>query len=770
MPESAPLADHDLFQMRVTGLSCASCVGRAEAALAGVPGVVSANVNLASETARVEAEVGRVTAGTLGDAARAAGYGVEPMAEAQLSYDPRHETDLAALRRAVIFAGVLTLPLFVIEMGSHFIPAIHHWVMATLGPQTNRVLQFVLASLVLFGPGLRFYRIGIPALLRGAPEMNSLVAIGTAAAWGYSTVATFLPAALPDGARHVYFEAAAVIVTLILLGRYLEARAKGRTGAAIRRLVELRPDIARLRREGGEVEVPLAEVVRGDVVLIRPGDRIPVDGVVLDGASFVDEAMITGEPTPVAKAPGDEVVGGTINRTGAFSFRAERVGADTTLSRIVEMVQEAQGAKLPIQTMVDRVTAVFVPVVIGVALLTAAVWLVFGPDPALTFALVNAVAVLIIACPCAMGLATPTSIMVGTGRAAELGVLFRRGEALQALSGARVVALDKTGTLTEGAPELTDLVVEGMAEDTCLTLIAAAEGGSEHPVGEAIRRTAGRRGLTLPSVEGFEAIPGQGVSARVDGQTVLAGNARLMERHGLAVAPFATAAEQMARKGKTPLYAAIDGRLVVVLAVADPIKPTAREAVAALHGQGVEVAMISGDTRPTAEAIARELGIDHVVAEVPPEGKVSALKQLREAHGPAVFVGDGINDAPALAEADVGIAIGTGTDVAIETADVVLISGDPMGVARAIAVSAATVRNIRQNLFWAFAYNASLIPVAAGVLYPAFGLTLSPALAAGAMALSSVCVVTNALRLRGFDPRLGGGGTITPVGVARPAE
>ena len=757
----------DLVQLRLTGLSCASCVRRAELALSEVPGVISARVNLASETARVEAD--GVSLAALQEAVRQAGYEAEPVEAERHGDDPRHEAEIAALRRSVLIAGALTLPLFVIEMGSHAIPAMHHWVMATLGPQTNRVLQFVLASLVLFGPGLRFYRIGLPALLRGAPEMNALVAIGTAAAWGYSTVATFLPALLPEGARHVYFEAAAVIVTLILLGRYLEARAKGRTGAAIRRLVALRPDTARLSRDGREVELPLAEVTQGDIVLIRPGERIPVDGVVSEGASFVDEAMITGEPVPVPKAAGDEVIGGTINRTGAFAFRATRVGAETVLSRIVAMVADAQGAKLPIQALVDRVTAVFVPVVIGMALLTAMVWLIFGPDPALTFALVNAVAVLIIACPCAMGLATPTSIMVGTGRAADLGVLFRKGEALQALAGARVVAFDKTGTLTEGAPELTDLQVDGIDEAACLALIAGAETGSEHPVASALRRAAETRGLTVPPATAFEATPGQGVVAEVAGQRVLAGNARLMAAHGLDVARFADTAERLARQGKTPLYAAIDGRPVAVLAVADPIRPSSAEAIAALHDLGLAVAMISGDTRGTVEAIAQELGIDHVIAEVPPEGKVAALQALRKAHGAAAFVGDGINDAPALAEADVGIAIGTGTDVAIETADVVLISGDPLGVARAIAVSTATVRNIRQNLFWAFAYNASLIPVAAGVLYPAFGITLSPALAAGAMALSSVCVVTNALRLRRFDP-LGCGSAPTPVGAARPAE
>jgi P-type Cu+ transporter len=596
-----------------------------------------------------------------------------------------------------------------------------------------------------------FFRKGTPALLRAAPDMNSLVALGTGAAWIYSAVATFAPAVLPASTVNVYFEAAAVIVTLILLGRYLEERAKGRTSEAIKRLMGLQAKTARILRDGREIDVALEEVRAGDVVLVRPGEKIPVDGEVIEGASYVDESMITGEPVPASKSEGDSVVGGTINKTGSFSFRATKVGSDTVLAQIIRMVEAAQGSKLPIQALVDRVTLWFVPIVMAVAAATFVIWLVFGPSPALTFALVNAVAVLIIACPCAMGLATPTSIMVGTGRAAEMGVLFRKGDALQTLRNAEVVALDKTGTLTLGRPELTDFVVrDGFEEDAMLRLVASVESRSEHPIGEAIVAAAKRRGLELEAVDGFEATPGFGIQAQVAGRKVAVGADRFMKQIGADVTEFADTARRLGEEGKSPLYAAVDGRLAAIIAVADPIKASTPRAIQALHELGLKVAMITGDNRATAEAIARTLGIDEVAAEVLPGGKVDAVKRLRQGGRGVAFVGDGINDAPALAEADVGIAIGTGTDIAIEAADVVLMSGDLRGVVNAMALSKATLRNVKQNLFWAFAYNTSLIPVAAGVLYPAFGILLSPILAAAAMALSSVFVVTNALRLRRF--------------------
>ena len=747
-------------ELGIEDMTCASCVGRVEKALRQIPGVIEANVNLATERARVRHSAGIVTTAMLEAAVEQAGYKARRLSAATASSDDqdseRRENEARGLRRSLLIAALLTLPVFVLEMGSHLIPAMHHWVLGVLGEQRNAYLQFVLTTLVLFGPGLRFFRKGVPALLRGAPDMNSLVSVGTAAAYGYSVVATFIPQVLPQGTANIYFEAAAVIVTLILLGRTLEARAKGRTSQAIKRLVGLQAKTARVERNGETLEIPLDQVTTGDVVFVRPGEKIPVDGQVVEGASYVDESMITGEPVPVSKSVGAEVVGGTINKTGAFSFRVTKVGANTVLAQIIRLVEEAQGSKLPIQALVDKVTLWFVPAVMAAAALTFLIWLIFGPTPALTFALVNAVAVLIIACPCAMGLATPTSIMVGTGRAAELGVLFRKGEALQALRDVSVIALDKTGTLTKGRPELTDLVpAEGFDYDEVLALVAAVETRSEHPIAEAIVAAAKQRDIKIAAIEAFDATPGFGVSAKVSGRTVSVGADRFMTQLGLDVASFLPAAQRLGEQGKSPLYAAIDGRLAAVIAVADPIKETTPEAIKALHALGLKVAMITGDNAATASAIARQLGIDEVAAEVLPDGKVAALKQFRSHGARVAFVGDGINDAPALAEADVGLAIGTGTDVAIEAADVVLMSGDLRGVANAIALSQATIRNIKQNLFWAFAYNAVLIPVAAGMLYPINGTLLSPIFAAAAMALSSVFVLGNALRLKRFQAPMG---------------
>jgi Cu+-exporting ATPase len=742
--------------LAIEGMTCASCVGRVEKALANIPGVLQANVNLATERARVHHLAGAVSTADLEAAVKQAGYKSRrlfPEAPSEGDQDTaRRDSEARTLQRSMLIAAIFTVPVFILEMGSHLIPAMHHWVMGIMGQQTNWYVQFVLATLVLFGPGLRFFRKGVPALLRGAPDMNSLVSVGTAAAYGYSLVATFIPEVLPRGTANVYFEAAAVIVTLILLGRTLEARAKGRTSQAIKRLVGLQAKTARVERNGETVEIALDQVTTGDVVLVRPGEKVAVDGEVIEGASYVDESMISGEPVPVSKGVGAEVVGGTINKTGAFSFRATRVGANTVLAQIIRLVEEAQGSKLPIQALVDKVTMWFVPAVMAAAMATFLVWLIFGPAPAQIFALVNAVAVLIIACPCAMGLATPTSIMVGTGRAAELGVLFRKGEALQALRDVTVIALDKTGTLTKGRPELTDLVpAEGFEYNEVLALVAAVETRSEHPIAEAIVIAAKNRDITLAPIEAFDATPGFGVSAKVAGRTVAVGADRFMRQLGLDVTSFLSTAQRLGEQGKTPLYAAIDGRLAAVIAVADPIKETTPEAIRALHALGLKVAMITGDNAFTAAAIAKHLGIDDVAAEVLPDGKVAALKKFRSNGARVAFVGDGINDAPALAEADVGLAIGTGTDVAIEAADVVLMSGDLRGVPNAIALSQATIRNIKQNLFWAFAYNALLIPVAAGALYPVNGTLLSPIFAAAAMALSSIFVLGNALRLKRFQ-------------------
>ena len=732
-------------RLQITGMTCASCVARVEAALQAVPGVLSAHVNLADGMATVSALSHETAA--LEAAAAAVGYVAVPVAAGARPVD-RDAAEAHRLGRLALIAALLTLPVFVLEMGGHLVPAFHHWIARTIGMQTSWIIQFVLASAVLAGPGAQFFRKGIPALLRGAPDMNALVVLGTGAAWGFSTVALFAPALLPAGTQVVYFEAAAVIVTLILTGRWLEARAKGRTGEAIRKLVRLRPATARVERGAEVVEVPVEEVRRGDILRLLPGERIAVDGVVREGQSFVDESMITGEPVPVEKLKGARLTGGTVNGNGALRMRATDVGADMMLSRIIAMVEAAQGARLPVQDLVNRITLWFVPAVMAVALVTVVGWLLFGPAPALPFALVAGVAVLIIACPCAMGLAVPVSIMVGTGRAAELGVLFRRGDALQVLASVDVVAFDKTGTLTEGKPVLAGIAPLGRSEDELLALVAAVEALSEHPLAAAVLAAAKARGIALHKVEGFTAVPGQGLSGQVAGQAVLVGNARMMAGAGVPVEMMQTLAVTMAERGQTPVMVAVAGVPAGVIGIADKVRPGAAGVIAALKARGIAVAMVSGDVAQTARAIGVELGIDDVHAGVLPGGKVDVVRALQAGGRRVAFVGDGINDAPALAAADVGVAIGTGTDVAVESADVVLMSGDPAGVVNAIEISRLTMRNIRQNLGWAFGYNILLVPVAAGVLYPLWGTMLSPALAAGAMAASSVLVLANALRLR----------------------
>ena len=743
------------IELAIGGMTCASCVGRVEKALKAVPGVTEAVVNLATERATVR---GVASVQDLIAAVDKVGYEASPVdtgMQADEEAAEKKDAERAELKRDLTLAAVLALPVFVLEMGSHMIPGMHEWVASTIGIQQSWYLQFVLTLLVLAIPGWRFYEKGFPALFRLGPDMNSLVAVGTAAAFGYSMVATFAPSLLPAGTVNVYYEAAAVIVALILLGRFLEARAKGRTSEAIKRLIGLQAKEAHVLRDGRIVDIPINDVAQGDIVEVRPGERVPVDGEVTEGRSFVDESMITGEPIPVEKAEGSTVVGGTVNQKGALTLRATAVGGQTMLAQIIRMVEQAQGSKLPIQAVVDKVTLWFVPAVMLAAVLTFLVWLVFGPSPALSFALVNAVAVLIIACPCAMGLATPTSIMVGTGRGAEMGVLFRKGEALQLLKDAKVVAVDKTGTLTEGRPVLTDLeIADGFDRNQVLAKVASVESRSEHPIARAIVESAVEGGIALPTMTDFDSVTGMGVRATVDGARVEVGADRFMRELGLDVSGFARTAERLGNEGKSPRYAAIDGRLAAIIAVADPIKSSTPAAIAALHQLGLKVAMITGDNARTAQAIAKQLGIDEVVAEVLPEGKVEAVRRLKASHGQIAYVGDGINDAPALAEADVGLAIGTGTDVAVESADVVLMSGNLQGVPNAIALSKATIGNIRQNLFWAFGYNTALIPVAAGVLYPAYGVLLSPIFAAGAMALSSVFVLGNALRLRRFQPPL----------------
>ncbi|MBK1672823.1 heavy metal translocating P-type ATPase [Ectothiorhodospira shaposhnikovii] len=746
----------DILILDVSGMSCAACSSRVQTLLERTPGVLEAGVNLATGQARVRIPAGTLSAADLARRITEAGY-ESRVHEAGPDREDRERAarkrELSRVRQALSLAAVLTLPILVLDMGGHVFPAFHHMVHGTLGTQTVYLLFFLLATGVQFGPGLSFYRKGGPALIRGAPDMNSLVMLGTSAAYGYSVVATFLPGILPAESVHVYYEASAVIITLVLLGRYLEARAKGATSEAIRTLMGLRPRTARVWRDGDWTEVDVDQVLPGDRVQVRPGERIPVDGVVEEGRSWVDESMITGEPVPVDKPVGAALVGGTINGQGAMTLKAQRVGSDTVLAQIIRMVESAQAARLPIQNLVDQVTRYFVPAVMGIALVTFLVWFFFGPAPALTLALVNAVAVLIIACPCAMGLATPTSIMVGTGKGAEMGVLFRGGDALQSLRDVQVVALDKTGTLTRGRPELTGItVLEDWDEARVLTLAAALESRSEHPLAQAVVRGARERGLTLPEVERFESLTGRGLQGRVDGHALIIGSPRFLAEAGVDLGDAQEAVARLAGQGSTPVLVAVDHRPAALLGISDPPKPSSAAAVARLKSLGLKVVMITGDDERTARAVARQLGIDEVVAQVLPEGKVDAVQRLRASGDKVAFVGDGINDAPALAAADVGLAIGSGTDVAMESAGVVLMSDDLRQVAHAIALSRATIRNIKQNLFWAFAYNATLLPVAAGVLYPFFGLLLSPVFAAAAMSLSSVSVLSNALRLKRFKP------------------
>ncbi|CAH1689302.1 Copper-transporting P-type ATPase [Hyphomicrobiales bacterium] len=750
-----PSSEADL---EIAGMSCASCVGRVERTLATVPGVLEATANLATRKAHIRYIGDDSLLAKAAAAATKAGYPAVPIIAGDSQRereDISREKEIRRLGLSLALSTIATLPLLVMEMGAHLSDSLHHLLASTIGDNSMRLIAFALATVVQFGPGLQFYRKGAPALIRGTPDMNSLVMVGTSMAYLYSVASTFAPQWLPEGMDYTYFEAGAVIVTLILAGRWFEAKAKGQTSSAIRKLMTLQAKTARIIRDDVERDVSIDEVRIGDIVIVRPGERVPVDGTIISGTSYVDESMITGEPAPAQKSTGDEVIGGTVNKTGSFQFEAAKVGADTLLAQIVRTVEAAQGSKLPIQALVDKVTLWFVPAVMAAAVATFLVWAIAGPQPALNFAIANAVAVLIIACPCAMGLATPTSIMVGTGKAAEMGILFRRGEALQALRDTKTIALDKTGTLTKGHPELTDVIVaNGFEEVEMLRLAASAESRSEHPIAQAIVTEAKRRGIALAEPSTFVAEVGFGVVARVGGHAVLVGADRLARREAVDISLLAEKAEALAARGRSPLYVMIDGKLAALLAVADPVKETTPAALAALRQLGLRIVMITGDNRRTAEAIARDLGIEDVAAEVLPTGKADVVKRLQTQWGHVAFVGDGINDAPALAQADVGLAIGTGTDIAIESADVVLMSGDLRNVPNAIALSRATLRNIAQNLGWAFGYNAVLIPVAAGVLYPAFGILMSPMFAGVAMALSSVSVVTNALRLRRFAPPL----------------
>lgn len=721
-------------------MHCAACAATVERTLRGAPGVQSAAVNFATEQATVSFDDQVADVGKLVSVIESAGYGaLEPGEDAERTAGAREAGEIS--RRLAISAALTVL--IMLAMHLRLLPArVNEWVLLAL------------ATPVQFWAGWRFYQGAWTGLRNRSADMSTLIALGTSAAYLYSLVITVDPALVASaGARpSLYYDTAAMIITLILLGRSLEARAKGRASEAIRRLAGLQAKTARVVRDGDEVEVPIGEVVVGDIVSVRPGERVPVDGVVVEGHSTVDESMITGESMPVEKSPGDAVVGSTINRTGAFRLRATGVGSDTALARIIRMVEEAQTTKAPIQRLADRVAGIFVPIVIALAAITTAVWLVVGPSPG--HAMVAAVSVLIIACPCAMGLATPMSLLVGTGRAAELGILIRSGEALEAAGNIETVVFDKTGTLTGGRPEVTNVVAApGWAEDEVLALAASVERHSEHPLGEAVVRAAMGRGLMLGALEHFEAIPGQGVRAQVGGRAVAVGTARLMEAELVLPGALADRAAELEEQGKTVMYVASGREAVGVIALSDLAKQEAAEAVRRLKQMGLHVVMMTGDNPRTARAVASAVGLDEVRAGVLPDRKTEAVKQFQISGRRIAMIGDGINDAPALAQADVGIAIGRGTDIAMEAADITLVRDDLRLVPEAIHLSRAILRNIRQNLFWAFFYNTMGIPIAAGVLYPVLHTLLNPAIAAAAMAFSSVSVVTNALRLRGYRPQ-----------------
>jgi Cu+-exporting ATPase len=745
----------------ITGMTCAACVRRVENALRQVKGVTAATVNLATEKATVRFDPTQVGRSTLVAAVEKAGYGVAPEDAAQPAAAGAEAVDHETRRRQrelrvmlAQFAGsfVVAILLMAIMFGPHwFYLPWWRWSM-----EDTFLFQLVLATPVMFWAGWRFYSSAFRAARHREVNMNTLVTIGTLAAWAYSVFVTFFTDVIHQAGimAEVYFDSAVMIISLITLGKYLETRAKGQTAGAIKRLLGLQAKTARVIRDGEEIAVPISEVRVGDLVRVRPGEKVPVDGIVIEGRSTVDESMLTGESIPVEKNVGDTVIGATMNTTGSFIFRATKVGSDTTLAQIVRLVEQAQGSKAPIQRLADAFVSYFVPVVLVVAAIVFAVWYLWGPYPSFTLALVATVSVLIIACPCAMGLATPTAIMVGTGKGAEHGVLIRSGEALESAHKITAIVLDKTGTLTRGKPSVTDIVpAAGWRAEEVLRLAAVAELGSEHPLAQAIVERARATDLDLTAdVTDFEALSGRGVTVAVDGLPVLLGNAVLMRERGVSVGALEPAWASLAEAGKTPVYLAVNGEAVGVIGVADTIKPEAPEAVAELQALGLEVWMLTGDNRLTAAAVAKELGIAHVLSEVLPEQKAAKVAELQAAGKVVAMVGDGINDAPALAQADLGIAIGTGTDVAIEASDITLVGGDLRGVVTAIALSRKTISIIKSNLFWAFAYNIVLIPVAAGVLFPFTGALLNPALAAAAMALSSVSVVTNSLRLRGFRP------------------
>ena len=735
----------------IKGMTCAACVKKVQDALASLDGVLSASVNLATEKATLEYSPSQVGMREFRNTLRDIGYDIIEIEQGEdiVEKEKRErEEDYSKLKSKVILGACLTAPVFLLV----FWDRTGMSSLIDIPKQVNFFLQFLIQTPVQFWVGWQFYTGAIAAARHKTTNMNTLITIGTSAAYIYSVAATFVPSvfAIKGYSAHVYFDTAATIIVLILFGRLLEARAKGKTSEAIKKLVGLQSKTARILNNGEEKDIPIEEVEIGDLILVRPGEKIPVDGVIKDGYSSIDEAMISGESMPVEKKAGDEVIGSTINKTGSFKFEATKVGRDTMLSQIINMVQEAQGSKPPIARLADKIASIFVPTVIGIATVTWIVWFFFGPSPAFTYALLNFIAVMIIACPCALGLATPTSIMVGTGKGAEQGILIRGGEALETSHKINSIVFDKTGTLTKGEPVVTGVI--GLNENTeeVLFYAASAEKGSEHPLGEAIVNKAKQENITLKDPVDFDAVPGHGIMAKIDNRAVCLGNSYFMNDQNIDTGNLLQVAEQLSGEGKTPMYVAVDKEVIGLIAVADTLKENSVNAISALKKLGIETIMITGDNKRTAEAIGKQVGIDRILAEVLPEDKAVEVKKLQSEGRIVAMVGDGINDAPALAQADVGIAIGTGTDVAMEASDITLIRGDLNGVVDSIALSKATIRNIKQNLFWAFAYNTILIPVAAGVLFPFIGMLLNPMFAAAAMGMSSVTVVLNALRLRRF--------------------
>ena len=733
-------------ELPIQGIDCASCVIKIENALLETKGVTGAVVNLATEKAKVEYIPEQINLSEIKKAVESTGYKVLEVDTEEVEDYERiiREKEYQRLKRKFIVAFILSV---IVLIGSS------EWLPGVPKILTNLYLLWILATPVQFWAGWQFYHGAWGAFRHRNADMNTLIAVGTSAAYLYSVAAILFPSFFKSGGIEpkVYFDTSAIIITLILLGRVLEARAKGQTSEAIKRMIGLQPKTARVIREGKEADIPVQEVLVGDLVTVRPGEKIPVDGIVREGRSFVDESMITGESIPVEKKSGDEVIGATINKSGSFKFEATKVGRDTALAQIIKLVQEAQGSKAPIQRLADVIAGYFVPVVISLAILTFIIWFDFGPSPALTFALLNFVAVMIIACPCALGLATPTAIMVGTGKGAEKGVLIKGGESLETAHKLTSIVFDKTGTLTKGEPEVTDIIsLDNLSTNEILFYAGSAEKNSEHPLGEAIVRRALQEKVELKEPEAFNTIPGFGIEAKINSKNILIGNQKLLEDRKIELENLIPKSRELSQDGKTPMYLSIEGKRSAIIAVADTLKENSKEAVDQLHQLGLEVVMLTGDNRRTAEAIAKIVGIDRVLSEVLPEDKVSEVKKLQNEGKVVAMVGDGINDAPALAQADVGIAIGTGTDVAMEASDITLIKGDLSGVVTAIKLSKRTIKIIKQNLFWAFIYNVIGIPIAAGVLYPFFGILLNPMIASAAMAFSSVSVVSNSLRLRRF--------------------